>query len=759
MQALKEQGVAFFGAMVFVVVISLIFALVLYLPVYLVSFDLTVVAISLLVVCVLTYVNVKCLLLADKIGTRRHDSRYSRSGILYALSSTNILIYLTVPRHLLNGDYVYFYYALAASFGALFFVFLSLVLLKANRRFLPFFVSGSIFGCYSLLSVATGDFTNFFLIYLLSLCCCMIFNEYRQVLLYFFFSNIFICSFVLAIPSGFAESVGSYPLLMMRWGLSVYCSILLVLLSKFSSERKSRTNLAEETMVALMGATPNLIVIVDDLNRVMYLSKPLADLAHIEDHELSMGRPIIDLFPEMEMKLLISDIISGSAFFYNTIELNLEGEKRHFKIISDKLEGEVKGRFIDIIDVTQIMEAKLEAEKSNAAKSIFLAKMSHEIRTPMNAIIGMTDLILRENIPNSARQSALEVKRAGRNLLAIINDILDISKIESGKMVLNEIEYDLGTLIKDSVDITRIRAAKKRLLYDVRVRPDIPSLLFGDPVRIRQILINIINNAIKYTEKGHVQVIIGCQKADEESVFLHFKVSDTGIGIKNEDLKLLFNEFTQLDQSKHKGIEGTGLGLTIAKNLALSMGGNISVTTAYGEGSTFKTHIRQRVIGREPLATVVSPETKKVLVFENRLIYSDSLMEALSDLGVNAALATDRKEFEALAMSGNFDFMFVKRTFAEFAIPLAREAAPTVEAIILDDPDKNAPMEGKSLVMPVLPSSLASVLNKTDQDELYDVDEQVVVTFTAPESSILVVDDITTNLLVVEGLLEPYKCQ
>ncbi len=249
----------------------------------------------------------------------------------------------------------------------------------------------------------------------------------------------------------------------------------------------------------------------------------------------------------------------------------------------------------------ETMVLKLEkdaADEANKAKSNFLANMSHEIRTPMNAIIGMDEMILRETGDTKIRKHATDIRSAARTLLSIINDILDLSKIESGKMELVPVEYDFASVLNDIVNMTMNKARDKGLSYDLNVNPAIPSLFCGDEIRVRQIILNIVNNAIKYTEKGGVKIDVDFVG---ETSKLIVKVADTGMGIRREDMDKLFSSFQRLDETRNRNIEGTGLGLNITRQLVLMMGGNIAVESEYGKGSVFTVDLVQRVVDPTPI--------------------------------------------------------------------------------------------------------------------------------------------------------------
>ncbi|MGN0413197.1 MAG: ATP-binding protein [Lachnospiraceae bacterium] len=259
-------------------------------------------------------------------------------------------------------------------------------------------------------------------------------------------------------------------------------------------------------------------------------------------------------------------------------------------------------------------KAKEEAEKAreiaqeaNRAKSDFLANMSHEIRTPINAVLGMDEMILKESTNPQILEYASDIKRAGSMLLSLINDILDFSKIESGRMDIIPVDYNLGILLSDTVDMIRPRAEEKKLQLELKIEPNTPVHLQGDEVRLRQIITNILTNAVKYTPEGKVLLTVSGKNVSPGVVQLHVSVKDTGIGIKEEDLGRLFDSFQRVDESRNRNIEGTGLGLSITTRLLNLMDSRLEVASTYGEGSDFYFYLEQKQLDDE----VIGEDIKK----------------------------------------------------------------------------------------------------------------------------------------------------
>ncbi len=283
----------------------------------------------------------------------------------------------------------------------------------------------------------------------------------------------------------------------------------------------------------------------------------------------------------------------------------------------------------------QLSKERERADNANNAKSEFLAKMSHEIRTPINAIIGMDEMILRDGHDEAIKSYAFDIKNAADSLLSTINDILDLSKVESGKMELVPVEYDVSSMLHDVANMIRFKALRKDLKFTVDFDETIPSRLIGDDIRIRQILVNLLSNAVKYTEKGNVTLSVNAEK-NKEYAILHFRVSDTGIGIKKEDQEKLFEQYARLDEEKNRHIEGTGLGMSITVQLLSLMNSKLNVESEYGKGSSFffdliqpiaseipvgklNNRISEQADGYSNAVTFTAPEAHVLLVDDNAM--------------------------------------------------------------------------------------------------------------------------------------------
>ena len=327
-----------------------------------------------------------------------------------------------------------------------------------------------------------------------------------------------------------------------------------------------------------------------------------------------------------------------------------------------------------VIDVIHSENEKQQALYASEAKAKFLASMSHEIRTPINAVLGIDELIAKETTESNIKEYAEDIRNAGRNLLAIINDILDFSKIESGKMSIVPTEYNLASVINDSCSMIKLKADEKDLTFKTICDESLPSRLYGDEVRIRQILINLLSNAVKYTNEGSITLLLNGRLAQSGHYLLEISVKDTGIGIKEESIPLLFDSFTRFEEDVTHKIEGTGLGLSIVHNLVTLMHGEIKVESQYGKGTTFTITLPQGIISDLPISSLSNAYNNKAISLASQELYApDAKILVIDDIPVNIKVfcgllkdtmmqidtATSGREGLKMIRSNTYDIIFL----------------------------------------------------------------------------------------------------
>ena len=324
----------------------------------------------------------------------------------------------------------------------------------------------------------------------------------------------------------------------------------------------------------------------------------------------------------------------------------------------------------------ELLEMAHAAKAASIAKSQFLSSMSHEIRTPINAVLGMDEMILRETQEEQTREYAQNIRTAGTTLLGLVNDILDFSKIEAGKMEIIPVEYAVSSLLNDLVNMIRQRAEKKGLKFHVEIPDDMPSILKGDEIRLRQVAVNILTNAVKYTEEGSVTLRLSYKKIGENRIAMTTAVKDTGIGIKKEDIEKLYHAFERIEEERNRTIEGTGLGMNITKKLLEMMGSHLEVESVYGEGSEFSYTVEQEVLNWSPMGNYEEAYRRMMAsqtVYKESFVAPDARILVVDDTAMNLTVVkgllkqtqvqvdTAMSGFECLKLAGEtaYDVIFL----------------------------------------------------------------------------------------------------
>ena len=427
------------------------------------------------------------------------------------------------------------------------------------------------------------------------------------------------------------------------------------------------------------------------------------------------------------------------------------------------IEAEIKS----YISAEEIQQSAETIKRNADMRSDFLANMSHEIRTPMNAVLGMAEMSLREDLPPAAREYISLIKTSGMSLLNIINDILDFSKIDSGKMDIVEEEYAPLSIFNDTSNIITTRIGAKKLELLLNINPTFPCKLIGDSQRIKQVLINLSNNAIKFTNKGRVKISLDYEHISEDTINMRISVSDTGIGIKKADLEKIFESFSQVDSKRNRNVEGTGLGLAISKRLVELMGGKISVESIYEKGTKFTIIVPQKVVDHSPSIYVKEPDAFMVSgLFSNRYIARQFYRDA-ANLGIYRAALINIDSFNEM-LSNYSDVLKNKKLFVFFDEEMF---VPALERIVNRNPDINfveitditseystKKANFRIIKKPVSSLSIAMALNN-EELKISRSDQAAQFDYTAPDAKVLIVDDNEVNLNIAEGLLEPLKMQ
>jgi two-component system sensor histidine kinase/response regulator len=421
---------------------------------------------------------------------------------------------------------------------------------------------------------------------------------------------------------------------------------------QLSREQNHQT---EERHSAFMNHLPAIASVTDDDGRYLYVNQPLSDAFNLRSEDL-LGKTIADWMPQAEESNRKHDrevLACGGTMQFDDVLPTQDGGVRHLLSFKFPL-GVRDGRKLIgtvAVDITarkewevHVQKGKEEAERANRAKSEFLANMSHEIRTPLNGIIGMTDLALDTGLNSEQREYMDTVKFSADSLLTLINDILDFSKIEAGKVDLETVNFDLRDNVETTLKTLAVRAHQKGLDLHCEVDAEVPDTVSGDSSRLRQIVLNLVGNALKFTEKGEVKVSVQTESGSANGPNLHFTVSDTGIGIPPEKHSHIFKAFSQADSSTTRKFGGTGLGLTISTRLVDMMGGKMWVESEVGKGSRFHFTLRLPPVETHHVQNPSEPSLQtlrgvKVLVVDDSATNRRIMQGILGRWGMNITLA------------------------------------------------------------------------------------------------------------------------
>lgn len=401
-------------------------------------------------------------------------------------------------------------------------------------------------------------------------------------------------------------------------------------------------------------------------------------------------------------------------------------------------------------------ELSKEAMQAATQKSDFLANMSHEIRTPMNAVLGMAEMALRSDMDADARECIRQIQTAGKHLLVIINDILDFSKIDSGKMEIIEVVYETEDMLAHISNVVNSRIGSKNVEFIIDAPANIPQEMFGDNIRIQQILINLLNNAVKFTSNGTITLRLGFKDMGNAQVLMKASVIDTGNGIKKEDMSKLFGSFQQVDSKRNRSVEGAGLGLAICKKLAELMGGSITVSSEYGVGSTFTVEIPQRV--NIPAGDIKLPKRPIVVGYMvQNTIVEQYVRQALSEIH---AEIIDLTQGNVLQLGEGSFYIIDSNIGVERIRTIAKENSNS-KIIVLEKTIENLGLKADNIIVlkkPVYRRQLYAALDLCEAHKHSDdLSDEEIFSFVAPDANIMIVDDNPINLKVAKGLMEPLQ--
>lgn len=409
------------------------------------------------------------------------------------------------------------------------------------------------------------------------------------------------------------------------------------------------------------------------------------------------------------------------------------------------------------LEFSKLEEAHLNVIDAYNSKDIFFANTSHEIRTPLNAIVGTVNLLLDEDLEPQVRDNVYNILNSCNALLAITDELMELSNTDSNEVTITETKFDFASMISEIVNMMSVRLMESDVNLFVDIDRNVPKYLYGDRGKIRQVFINILNNAVKYTKEGHIIFRVNNKYSENGDYFINVEVEDTGIGIKEETLPKLFDDFKSDDDEEKRSIEGTGLGLSLCKEILEKMGGSISVESTYHEGSKFSFSIPQQVGFKDPIANVISREETAAIIFEKNEELAESLKNTLDALKIKSCVVSDRMEFEDRVLSDEYYYVFIAlERYIENQRFIERKLMKH-RMVLISDISQTVQMT-KSCYMLTRPTHIINVAMAYN-NESSQFSREIILNggFTCPNTTILVVDDNYTNLEVISGILKKYE--